>query len=98
GAGRDARDAGGREELGDAAALVGAGGIDQPHQQEERHHRGHEVGVRDLPGAAVVTTTAAFLDPLDNDRTCVRAGCHDPSVLEAAHYWWTRVKNSFAKG
>ena len=30
------------------------GRVDQPHDQEERHHRRHEVGVGDLPHAAVV--------------------------------------------
>ena len=29
-------------------------GVDQPHDEEERHHRRHEVGVGDLPHAALV--------------------------------------------
>jgi hypothetical protein len=37
----------------------------QPHQQEEGHHGRHEVGVGDLPGAAVVAV-AALLDLLDD--------------------------------
>ena len=31
-----------------------AGAADQPEEQEEGHHRGDEVGIGDLPGAAVV--------------------------------------------
>ena len=44
----------GAEIVGEPAPLLLGGGVDQPHQQEERHHRGHEIGVRDLPGAAVM--------------------------------------------
>src|ERR1044071_2825961 len=32
----------------------------KPHQQEKRHHRGHEVGERDLPGTAVMAVPVAF--------------------------------------
>jgi hypothetical protein len=65
-----------REILGEALQplLVGIG--DQPQQHEERHHRGHEVGVRDLPGAAVVTA-GDLLDLLDDDRAFI------PSLAEA---------------
>ena len=33
---------------------------DEPHHQEERHHRGHEVGVGDLPRAAVMAVAVPF--------------------------------------
>ena len=58
----------GREIVGDAALLFRGGGVDQPHQQEEGHHRGHEVGIGDFPGAAVMAAMPALLDALDNDR------------------------------
>ena len=44
----------GAEVVGEALALVLGGGVQQPHQQEERHHGGDEIGVGDLPGAAVM--------------------------------------------
>ena len=31
-------------------------GIEQPEHDEQRHHRGHEVCVRNLPGSAVMST------------------------------------------
>src|SRR5471032_2813648 len=58
----------GGEIISDATLLFGGGGVDQPHQQEERHHRGHEVGIGDFPGAAVMTAMPAFFDSLDDDR------------------------------
>src|SRR4029079_12640268 len=39
---------------------------EEPHQQEERHHRSHEVGVRDLPGPAVMRMRLLLLAPYDN--------------------------------
>ena len=57
----------GREIIGEAAPLFLGGGVDQPHQQEERHHGGDEIGVGDLPGAAVVAALDHFLAP-DHDR------------------------------
>ena len=51
------------EIVGEAFALVLRRRVQQPHQQEERHHRRHEVGVGHLPGAAMMT--AAF-DDLDS--------------------------------
>ena len=58
----------GREIIGDAALLLRRGGVDQPHQQEERHHRGHEVGIGDFPGAAMMAAMPALLDAFDDDR------------------------------
>ena len=55
------------EEVGDALLVALGGRAEQPHQQEERHHRGDEVGVGDLPRAAVLAV-AALADPLDDDR------------------------------
>ena len=55
------------EVLGDAFQRVLAGRAQQPHQQEEGHHRRHEVGIGNLPGATVVAMRS-LLDPLDDDR------------------------------
>jgi hypothetical protein len=57
-------DAGRREIVGDAALLLRAGRVDQPHQQEEGHHGGDEVGVGHLPGAAVMAAADDLLDLL----------------------------------
>src|SRR5262249_25600424 len=65
--------------------LLGAGRIDQPHQQEEGHHRGHEVGVGDLPRAAVVAVVAALLDPLDHHAGFVERHRAPHPVLNAAN-------------
>src|SRR5580704_16223095 len=35
-------------------------GVEKPEHDEERHHRRHEVGVGDLPGAAVMSAVSAF--------------------------------------
>ena len=48
--------------MGDADLLLFAGCVQQPQQQEKRHHRGDEVGVGDFPGAAMVPAMAAFFD------------------------------------
>ena len=48
--------------------LLRIGRVDQPHQQEEGHHRRHEVGIGDLPRAAVVAAADHLLDLLDDDR------------------------------
>ncbi|MGY3075664.1 hypothetical protein ACVWZZ_002035 [Bradyrhizobium sp. LM6.10] len=41
--------------------------IDQPHDQEERHHRGHEVRIGDLPDAAVRLLVVEGAPPADDD-------------------------------
>jgi hypothetical protein len=56
----------GAEIVGESFTLVLGRGVEQPHQQEERHHRGDEIGVRDLPGAAVVAALDDFI-LLDDD-------------------------------
>src|SRR3712207_9251063 len=61
-------DVGVAEEIRQTLERVLAGAADHPEQQEERHHRGHEVGVRDLPSPAVVAVGAALLDAADDDR------------------------------
>jgi hypothetical protein len=73
-----------REIIGDAALLLGRGRVDQPHQQEKRHHRGDEIGVRNLPGAAMVGMAAGFLDPLDDDGAF--AGHFDTHRIAAARF------------
>jgi hypothetical protein len=63
---------GGGEIIGNAAPLVIGGSADQPHQQEESHHGGDEVGVGDLP----VTAVRALFDDLfllDDDRAAALA-------------------------
>ena len=62
----------GCEIIGDAAPLIVGGSADQPQQQEERHHRGDEVGVRDLPAAAVGTSLDDLLT-FDDDRAAALA-------------------------
>ena len=42
--------------------------VEQPQQEKERHHRGDEVGIGDLPGATMVAAVANALDPLDDER------------------------------
>ena len=63
-----------REIVGDALALLFLRGAEQPQQQEERHHRGDEVGIGDLPRTAMV---AAFDDGhlLDDDGCRNGASC-----------------------
>ena len=56
------------EILRDAAPLHRRHRTQQPHQQEERHHRGHEVRVGELPRAAVMPLAAPD-HALDEDRT-----------------------------
>ena len=55
------------EKLGNALQIALGGRAQQPHQQEEGHHRGHEVGIGDFPGAAM-GPAATFLDPFDDNR------------------------------
>src|SRR5438132_5686745 len=54
------------EEVGNALLVAFGGGAQQPHEQEEGHHRRHEVGIGNLPGAAVMAMPAAA-DALDDD-------------------------------
>jgi hypothetical protein len=64
----------GFEIVGNAFALVGVGGAQQPHQQEERHHGGHHVGQRNLPGTTVRTAMAIVHDFLDDDAGATTTG------------------------
>src|SRR5262249_3487468 len=73
----------GGEIVGDALLVALGRGAEQPHQQEEGHHRRHEVGVSDLPGAAMVAM-AALLDLLDDDRLELLAVAGHGSVLHQA--------------
>jgi len=48
--------------------------VEQPENDEQRHHRSDKVGIRDLPRAPVVTAVAALL--LENDDgTCLIHSC-----------------------
>lgn len=58
----------GAEVVRQTFALIFGRRVQQPHHQEECHHRRHEVGIRDLPCAAVVAATGDHLLALDNDR------------------------------
>ena len=49
-----------------AAALRLRGGVQQPHQQEEGHHRCNEIGVCHLPGPAVMAAFHHLLTAYDN--------------------------------
>src|SRR5690606_20645734 len=75
---RRARDAGRREIIGDPAFLFRRCGIDQPHQEEERHHRGDEVGVGHFPGAAMVAAANDLLHFFDRNGL-VSVGAHGRS-------------------
>src|SRR3546814_19803667 len=61
-------DQGRREIVGEALALGLVGRAQDPEQQEKGHHRRHEIGIGDLPGAAVMTAMAFLDDLLDADR------------------------------
>jgi hypothetical protein len=48
-------------------ALLFVRRAEQPEQQKKGHHRRHEVGIGNLPGAAVMTAMALGDDLLDDD-------------------------------
>ena len=41
---------------GDPLALLFRGGVEQPHQQKKRHHRGYEIRIGHLPCTTMVAT------------------------------------------
>ena len=49
---------------------------DDPHHHEERHHGRHEVGIRDLPGTAVMTGVALRFLLDDDDGPIAALLCH----------------------
>ena len=59
------RGAGGVLEVSADGFLNLLAGVQQPEDDEERHHGGDEIGVGDFPCAAVVAAVAAFF--LDDD-------------------------------
>ena len=67
----------------DPLALFFRRRVQQPHQQEERHHGGHEVGVGHFPCPAVVAPATDNLLPFDDDRRriALRSHPHHPSLL-----------------
>jgi hypothetical protein len=71
GVGQDA----GAEVVGDLLARLGVGRRQEPEHHEQRHHRGDEVGVGDLPGPAVVAVATDLLDDLAT--RWLRRGRHD---------------------
>lgn len=66
----------GRVEVGRNPLQITFGGrAQQPHQQEESHHRRHKVGVRNLP-STTMRAMVAFFDALDDDGLqLLVAGC-----------------------
>src|SRR5262249_12087147 len=82
-----------REIVGDAVELFFRDGVQEPEKQEERHHRCYEVGVSDLPGAAVVAS-ATLLDAFDDDGRAIAAFaaaeiwavCHGPQGLSRTQF------------
>ena len=80
--GRRTRHLVGRAEIiRQAPPLLGRGGVQQPHQQEERHHRGDEIGIGDLPRAAVVAAFDHLLTP-DSRSTPCRSPCLLPPPID----------------
>lgn len=51
---------------------------EKPHQKEECHHGRHEIGIGDLPGAAVMAALNDLLALDDNGRS--RVGGHVPPL------------------
>src|ERR1700727_2193000 len=54
------------EVIREPLALFFGGRVQQPHQQEERHHRGHEIGIGDFPGAAMMAARDNLLPSYDD--------------------------------
>jgi len=72
------------EIVGDAAPLLLAGGVQQPHQQEQGHHRGDEIGIGHLPRPAMMAVAAGEYRPLHHhDR--VGLGVASRLVARPAH-------------
>ena len=67
---------GGVEIVRDGGFLFIRGHVEQPEQQEERHHRRYEVSVSHFPGTTMVTT--ALDDFFDNGMVMVE----DPSLRD----------------
>src|SRR5207249_4352762 len=72
------------EVLRDLLAEPHVGLRQQPEHDEERHHRGHEVRVGDLPRAAVVRGVALLLPADDDARLRVLGGGHQPAAAFTA--------------
>ena len=53
-------------------SLLFVRGAQKPHEQKERHHRGHKVGIRNFPGTTVVGRCDDFLSLDNNGRVGLR--------------------------
>jgi hypothetical protein len=53
-------------------SLLFGRGTQKPHEQRERHHRSHKVGIRNLPGTTVVAGCDDFLSLDNNGRVGLR--------------------------
>ena len=69
------------EVVEDRRALLFRHGGDEPHHQEERHHRGDEVRVRHFPGAAVMSGAALLVALDDDDRALIALAGHATRLL-----------------
>ena len=78
------RDRHGRREIfGDTLALLFRRRVLQPHQEKERHHGGHEVGIGDLPGAPMMPVAAGDLLSLDDDWRDIAVCAHIHHLLHS---------------
>ncbi len=57
-----------REVVGQPFLLLFGGRVEQPHQQEEGHHGGHEVRIGDFPCATMVPATSNHFLAFDDQR------------------------------
>src|SRR5690606_1999768 len=79
----------GIEIAGDRGLGFLIGGIDEPHDEEEGHHGGHEIGIGNLPHAAMMAVMVVMPATANNDDLTLGFGID-------AH--WTAAFNSSRSG